>query len=104
MTLECPRGSKLAQLMAHHVFGHRHFHVLATIVNHERDIHELGNNRAGTGPRLDWFVTTRLRLFLHFEKQLRIDEWAFLATSAHGYSIASYGFLRQSDHQVIIEN
>jgi hypothetical protein len=102
VTLECPRGSKLAQLVSYHILGDRDLHMLATVMNHECDIHELGNNRAGTGPRLDRLAAPRLRLFLHFEKQFRIDEWAFLATSAHEISIDSYGFLWQSDRQVII--
>ena len=102
MTLECPRGSKLAQLVPYHVLGNGDFYVLATVMNHECHIHELRNNRAGTGPRLDRFTAPRLRLFLHFEKQFWIDEWAFLATSAHEISIDSYGFQWQSDRQVII--
>ena len=102
MTLECPRGSKLAQLVPYHILSDGDLHMLATVMNHEYDIHELRNNRTGSSPRLDRFTAPRLRLLLHFEKQFWIDEWAFLATSAHEISIDSYGFQWQSDRQVII--
>ena len=87
MTLERPRRSKLAQLVADHVFGHGDLHVLAAIVDHERHVHELRNDGAGASPRLDRFASPFLSLLLHFEEQLRIDKRAFLATTAQGFSI-----------------
>jgi hypothetical protein len=75
--------SELAKLVTDHVFRHVNFHMLATIVHHESDIHELWHNRASTCPSLDWLVTAGLSLFLHFEKQLWIDERPFLATATH---------------------
>ena len=102
MTFECPRGSKLAQLVTNHILSNSNFHMLATVVHHEHDANEFRNNRAATGPRFDRLAAPRLRLFLNFKKQFRIDERAFLATSAHEISIDGYRFNRQSDCQVII--
>ncbi len=84
---ERPRRSELAQFVADHVFGNVHFDMLATVVNHEGHVEKLGNDRASTGPRLDRIDSSRLTLLLHFEKQLWIDERAFLATTGHESSV-----------------
>ena len=76
--------------MSNHVFSDKHFDMLPTVVNHERHVHKFRNDRAGSRPRFDRFIA-RLSLFLHFEKQLRIDERAFLATAAMNISLAGLG-------------
>jgi len=65
--------------------------MLASVVNHERYVHKFRNDRAGPRPRFDRFVATRLCLLLNFEVKLRIDERAFLATTAHEYYVNRFG-------------
>ena len=85
VTTERSGRSEFAQLVTHHVFGDVHLHVFAAVMNHERHIHKLGNDRASTCPRFDWLTTSGFLLPLHFEKQLGIDERALLATTTHEF-------------------
>lgn len=83
VSLEGPRRCELAKLMANHIFAHQHFDVLATVVDHESLVDELGNYRASTCPGFDRFGSAALDLFLNFKEQLWIDVRAFFKTATH---------------------
>lgn len=83
VTFEGPCGSKLAEFVSHHVFRHQHLDVLAAVVNHERDVHEFRNDRAGSCPCLDRFLGARFGCLLDFEKDFWVYKRTLLTASTH---------------------
>ena len=73
MAAEIPSQRKLAQLVADHVFGDEHLQVRLAAVNHKCVAHEFGNDRAGTSPRGDRFLASRVILLVYLRVELRID-------------------------------
>src|SRR5487761_1694413 len=90
------RGGELAQLVTHHVFGHKHLQVQLAVVNHEGVTDELGHSRASTSPGLDRRFIAGLVQSFHLHIQLGVDEGAFFERASHyrfwvlGLGFASY--------------
>src|SRR5262245_15279434 len=85
--LECPRGSKLAEALADHVFRHEHLDMRLAVVNHEGQADELWHDRAGSSPRLDRLLGAGLLCRLDLLEHLEVHEWTFFAGSTHRGSI-----------------
>ena len=68
---------KFAQLMPHHLLGHKDLDVVFPVVNHERVANKLGHDRAGPYPRLNWILGTRRIQLFHFHVKLGIDVRTF---------------------------
>src|SRR4051794_26304110 len=83
MTLERARGSELAQAMADHIFRHEHLHVDLAVVDHERQSHKLGHDRAGPGPRLDRLFRAHLLRGLDLLENLEVHKGTFFARTTH---------------------
>src|SRR5437016_3432382 len=74
---EGPRGGKLTQLVADHIFRHEHLHVLLAVVDHERQPDKLRHNGAGAGPRRDRLLGAGLQAGLHLLEDFEVYEWTF---------------------------
>src|SRR4051812_47999222 len=80
---ERSRGSKFAQLVPHHVFGHENLDVQLAVVDHKRVAHEFWHDRAGAGPSLDRVLRAVPHAF-HLLEQLGVHERTFFERSSHG--------------------
>lgn len=83
VTLERSGRGELAKFVADHVFGDEHLHMLAAVMNHERNVDELRNDRATTCPSFDRLLPSTLGLLLNFEEDLRIDVRTLFAAATH---------------------
>jgi hypothetical protein len=79
VTAERSRGREFAQLVSNHVLGDQNLKMSFTVMNHERDAHEFGDNCARSRPRLNWIGSARLLLLLlHLLVQPKIDKRTLL--------------------------
>ncbi len=77
VTPEGSRWSEFAQLVTNHVLADQHFHVLTTIVNHEREPNKLRNDGTGPCPGFDWLAGTSFICLLNLAEQFQVDEGTF---------------------------
>src|SRR5262245_43842421 len=87
---EDPRRRELAELVADHVLGHEHAHVLLAVVHEERLVHEVRDDRRTARPRLDRVALPRA-LLRDLREELGVDERPLLDAASHGPSRVSWG-------------
>src|SRR5579872_2671589 len=83
VSLEQPRGSEFAELVADHVFRHVQLGELPAVVNQEGHADELGDDGAIARPRLQRFTVARALVALDLGHQALIDVRTFLQRPAH---------------------
>ena len=80
---ERPRGRKLTQLVADHLFGHEDLQMIFSIMDHERMSDELGYNRACPSPRLDRLLQPGVVQLLDLQVKFEVDVGAFFCGTTH---------------------
>src|SRR6476646_9459395 len=83
MAAEGPRRCKLAQLVAHHLRGDEHGHVLTTVVDGDRVPDHVREDGGRARPCADHPLLVLLVHRLDAAHQSRLDERPFLGTTAH---------------------
>src|SRR3569833_3541489 len=78
VTLEGTRQRKLTQLVADHVFGHDHRHMLAAVVHRNRQTDEIGQHGGTTRPGLDRALVIGTANGFTLFQQVHVAERAFL--------------------------
>src|SRR5215204_5600692 len=86
MAAEGPRRRELPELVADHLLGHEHGHVLPPVVDGDGVPDHLGEDRRGTGPGADHPLLVRGVHRLDAAHQPLLDERALLGTSAQRFS------------------
>src|SRR5689334_22245330 len=76
--LERARRSELAELVAHHVFADQHGHVLATVVDSDRETDHLRHHHRTARPGLDGLAVVLRGSHLHLLREVQVDERALL--------------------------
>ncbi len=74
MTLERAGQRELAQLVADHLVGDVHGHVLLAVVHGDRQADELGQDRRATRPGLDGLLVLGGNGLLDLGQQVMVDE------------------------------
>ena len=77
MPLECSRGRELPELVPHHILGNKDLMEHLAVVNHERETHELRNNRTPSGPGLYWLTGSGSNLPVDLVEHLLINKRSF---------------------------
>src|SRR5512139_1977122 len=77
VSLEGTRYGKLAQFVADHVFSHKHRHMLAAVMNRNRQTDEVGQHGGTTRPGLDRALVTGAANGLNLFQQMPVNEGAF---------------------------
>ena len=80
---EGPRRSKLAELVADHIFGDIDGYMTAAVMNSDRVAYEGGEDRGASGPGLEDLLITGLVELFHALEQLGCYKRAFFNASAH---------------------
>src|SRR5690606_19608382 len=78
VALEDARRGELAQLVADHVLGNQHGHVLLAVVHGNRQAHHLGDHHRAARPGLDRLAIVLGHGGLHLLLQVKVDERALL--------------------------
>ena len=84
VSLEDAGESKLAQLVADHVFRDVNSSEHLAVVNAERVTDEIGSDRRAARPGLNGFLSAGLGRLLDFLEQVIIDEEPFFDGACHG--------------------
>src|SRR5262245_14040820 len=77
VAMEGPARRELAELVADHVLGHVHRHVLLAVVDAERQPDELRQDGRAPAPDLDDLVATGRARLIRLLEQIAVDERAF---------------------------
>src|SRR3974377_505188 len=75
---EGARRSELAELVPYHVLGHQHRHVIAAVVDRDRQTDHLGRDHRAAGPGLNRAAVVLCSRDLHLLRERQIDERTFL--------------------------
>src|SRR5262245_31264190 len=76
--LEGARRCELAELVAHHVLGHEHRHVLAAVVNRDGETHHVGHDHRAARPGLDRPPVVLLDRRAHLRCEVQVYERSLL--------------------------
>src|SRR5690606_6176699 len=80
---ECPRGSELTQLVAHHVLGDVDGYVFPPVVYRNGVAHHLRKDRGGPRPRPDYALFAGLIHLPNLLQKTRMGVWALLRRASH---------------------
>src|SRR6185312_17482300 len=83
MAAESPRRGEFAELVPDHRLSDKHRDVLASVVYGDRVPEHVGNDHRTAGPRLDDVFGALFVLSSDLNKQVLIDEGAFLQAAWH---------------------
>src|SRR5690606_7318768 len=78
VTLERTGGGKFAKLVTNHVLADQHRHVLAAVVNGDRQTHHLRQDHGAARPGLDRLAAVLRHRLMHLLREMRIDKWTFM--------------------------
>src|SRR5213078_3253683 len=83
MPLERARQRKFTELVADHLVGDVHGHVLLAVVHGDRDADEIGQDRRAARPGLDRLLVLGGARLLDLRREVMVDERALLQRTSH---------------------
>jgi hypothetical protein len=67
---------KLSEFVANHVFRNKYWHMLATVVNRDRQANHIRQNHRPARPGLDRSAIVVFCRYCNLLREMYIDEWA----------------------------
>ena len=78
MFLKHARRRKLAELVAHHVFGHENGLKVLSVMNQKRVADKIRRHHRAPRPGFDWFLYARTVHLVDLLQKIQLDEGSFL--------------------------
>src|SRR5271165_2543275 len=89
MAVKRARRSEFPELVADHLLRHEHRNVLVTVVDAERQAHELRQNGRAPAPDLDDFGAARPARDVSLLEEIAVHERTLPDRARHGPSLSS---------------
>src|SRR5579875_3121598 len=98
VAVEGAGGGELAELVADHVFGDHHRHMLLAVVDAEGQADELGHDGGAARPGLDHVLAGRVLRPVRLRQEVSVDERTF--PEGAGHRLASLPNMARADDEL----